>query len=62
MYGLHGDLLVMLSLTLMTVGMQRMQYVNWMVRMAGELSFLTIQEEEVVVDGVAVVVVLVVRI
>lgn len=49
----------MLSLTLMTVGMQRMLYVNWMqVRMAGELSFLiTLEEEVAAVDEEEVVVV-----
>lgn len=30
--GLHGGHLVTLSLTLMTLGMQKMQSVNWMVR------------------------------
>lgn len=34
-YGLHGGHLVTLSSTLMTLGMQRMQSVNWMVRVGG---------------------------
>ena len=34
-YGLHGGRLDTLSSTLMTLGMQRMQSVNWMVRVGG---------------------------
>ena len=48
-FGSHEGLLVMLLLTSMTAGMHKMQFVNWMVRMAGELSFLTTLEAEVVV-------------
>ena len=54
-FGLQAGHLVMLLLTLMTVEMRVMQFVNWMARMVGGLSFLTTREVEVVAVEVAVV-------
>lgn len=59
MSGLLEDLQAMHSLTLKTPGMQKMQSEKWMVKMAGELSFHTIEvavEVAVVVEAVVEVV------